>query len=205
MNGPRGALIFDYDGVLADTAPLHWKSWAKMLAVYGIDFTWNDYGIHGLGVSDAQMCVSIPKAWPHIDATELLSRNAERKQLVCALSLAELPIPEETIALLARLNEYRIGLVTSSERACVEPVLRACKLFERFDALVFGEDVAKPKPSPEPYLLIRQRLGISAGIVFEDSDHGVRSALAAGLKVVKVGNPHDLAKIVCWSVNLARV
>jgi HAD superfamily hydrolase (TIGR01509 family) len=84
-------------------------------------------------------------------------------------------------------------------------VLRAGKLFERFDALVFGEDVAKPKPSPEPYLLIRQRLGISAGIVFEDSDHGVRSALAAGLKVVKVGNPHDLAKIVCWSVNLARV
>jgi len=61
---------------------------------------------------------------------------------------------------------------------------------------VFGEEVARRKPSPEPYLLIKQRLAINTGIAFEDSTPGAESALAAGLKVVRVESPHHLAQIL---------
>jgi len=200
MSGPAEALIFDYDSVLADTEPLHWKSWARMLLPYGIQLTWEQYCACGRGVEDLQICALIKKMWPQVNATELLDRNLERKQMVREWSLAEPPIPEETVKLLANLRAYRIGLVTSSERSSVAPVLKACRIFDRFDAFVFGEDVTTPKPSPEPYLLIKQRLGIHTGIVFEDSAPGVESALAAGFSVVKVENPQKLAKLIAGSI-----
>jgi len=61
--------------------------------------------------------------------------------------------------MLTTLNAYRIGLVTSSERAEVEPILRASAIYEKFDALVFGENVAAHKPAPDPYLMIAENLG----------------------------------------------
>lgn len=196
MIRPPAALIFDYDGVLADTEPLHWKSWAKLLSPYGIEMTWEDYCAYGRGVDDGRLCDYIGKKWQHVDTVELSDQNRERKQLVRGWSLAEPPIPKETVSLLKALEGYRIGLVTSSERSAVEPVLHACDLLDKFDAAVFGEDVVQRKPSPEPYLQIRQKLGLSTGIVFEDSSSGVESALAAGFNVVRVENPNDLAKII---------
>ena len=194
-------MIFDYDSALADTEPLHWKSCVRMLEPYGIDCTWEDYRVHGLGVDDVEMCDLIQRTWPHVNVSELLGRNAERKQFVCELSLAQLPIPREAIVFLATLNKYRLGLVTSSERAIVEPVLCACKLLDRFDARVFGGEAVKRKPSPEPYLLIRERPRIRTGVVFEDSSPGIESALAAGFTVVKIGSPFDLPRIASESLS----
>ena len=111
-------------------------------------------------------------------------------------SLAESPIPTETTELLRTLDEYRVGLVTSSERTDVEPVLRAAQIHSRFDAMVFGGEPAEPKPSPAPYLLIAERLGVKTGIAFEDSEPGLASARAAGFRAVKINRPGDLKKIV---------
>lgn len=196
MTGPLPALIFDYDGVLADTEPLHWRSWAKLLLSYGIGLTWEEYRASGRGIDDVQFCESIQKKWPHLDANELLERNVERKQSVCELSLAMLPVPQEIVALLTSLRTYRMGLVTSSERSNVAPVLQACNILDKFEALVFGEEVATRKPSPEPYLLIKQKLAIKTGIAFEDSTPGAESASTAGLQVVRVESPHHLAQIL---------
>ena len=104
-------------------------------------------------------------------------------------SLAESPIPRETVELLRTLDEYRVGLVTSSERTDVEPVLRAAQIHSRFDAMVFGGEPAEPKPSPAPYLLIAERLGVKTGIAFEDSEPGLASARAAGFRAVKIDAP----------------
>jgi HAD superfamily hydrolase (TIGR01509 family) len=121
--------------------------------------------------------------------------------MVCQWSLAEIPIPQATIKLLSTLGAYRIGLVTSSERLDVEPILRASAIYEQFDAMVFGEDVAANKPAPEPYLLIAQKLEVRTGIAFEDSQSGLESgALAAGFKVVKIEQPKELAQVVARSL-----
>jgi HAD superfamily hydrolase (TIGR01509 family) len=190
------ALVFDYDGVLADTERLHWKSWADLLLPYDVRLTWEEYCRFGLGVADEQMIGSILKRAPHLPADTLLLQNLERRQTVCKWSLAEIPIPQETIELLTTLNGYRIGLVTSSERAEVEPILRAAAIYEKFDAFVFGEDVAAHKPSPDPYLLIAKNLAVSTGIAFEDSESGLLSARAAGFEAVRIEQPKELAQVV---------
>ncbi len=192
---PR-VLVFDYDGVLADTEPLHWKSWEALLLPFGYQFTWEEYCRIGKGVSDDRMFASILMKAPHLNVSQLSRLNLLRIRQVFEWSLRESPIPEETITMLASLRAYRIGLVTSSERAEVEPILRSAAVYEKFDARVFGEDVPAHKPAPDPYLLIAKNLGVSTGIAFEDSESGMQSAKAAGFKAVRIEQPRELAQVV---------
>jgi beta-phosphoglucomutase len=194
------ALVFDYDGVLADTEPLHWKSWAALLLPFDFHLTWEEYDRNWLGLADDKIFRSVVERTPRLNMEELARLNDERKRKVRAFSLAESPIPRETIQLLETLKANRIGMVTSSERAYVEPVLRASGIFDRFDAIVFGDDVAVHKPAPDPYLLIAKNLGVSTGTAFEDSDSGMQSALAAGFKAVRIEHPKDLAQIVAQTL-----
>lgn len=192
----RVAVVFDYDGVIADTEPLHWRSWAALLSPFGIELGWEEYRGVGLGVSDAQLYERLQARARLPDAKEFSRLNLERKRTVREWSLKEAPISRETVALLSTLGNRPVGLVTSSARFEAEPVLRAAAVYDCFDAIIFGEDVSSPKPSPEPYLLIAQRLGIETGIAFEDSEAGLESARAAGFKAVKIERPKDLARIV---------
>lgn len=189
----RKALFFDYDGVIADTEPLHWKSWAALLRPYGYQLEWEEYCRIARGVDDMRVFEIFSCRIGALTAAEFAARNLERKQLVREWSLAETPIPPETAALLQKLEGYCIGLVTSSERAEVEPVLRAARIYDRFDVCVFGEDVTKHKPSPDPYLLAVQKLGAVGGVVFEDSVAGLVSARAAGLTAIQVAHPEELS------------
>ncbi|HLH34282.1 MAG TPA: HAD family phosphatase [Alloacidobacterium sp.] len=196
MSNLPEALIFDYDGVLADTEPLHWKSWAALLSRYGIQLGWDEYCRIGQGAIDRKIFEHFRTRMPLTDAEAFELQNRERKRVVLDLSLKQNPIAQETVALLQSLQGYRLGLVTSSERTEVEPVLRAARIFERFDAMVFGGEAASPKPSPAPYLLLADRLGVKTGTAFEDSEPGLASANAAGFRTVKVDWPGDLAQIV---------
>lgn len=190
------ALIFDYDGVLADTEVLHWRSWAAVLRRYDFELSWEEYCMVGRGVDDAQFCNAIGKMAPGRDCRTLLDQNVERKRVVSQWAQAEIPIPRETLELLATLNSHVLGLVTTSERDEVEPVLRRAKVYDRFTGMVFGSDVAALKPAPDPYLLIAHKLAANGGIVFEDSAAGVESAFTAGFRVIRVAHPKDLAEAV---------
>ena len=190
------ALVFDYDGVIADTEPLHWRSWAALLSRYGIQLGWDEYCRIGQGVSDAAIFEHFREQAPQWDAAEFAFQNRERKQMVRAWALAESPIQPETGALLKTLGAYRLGLVTSSNKAEVEPVLRAAQIYDCFDAMVYGEEPEAPKPSPAPYLLIAERLGVKSGTAFEDSAPGLASARAAGFRAVEIPRASDLPQIV---------
>jgi beta-phosphoglucomutase len=190
------ALVFDYDGVIADTEPLHWRSWAALLERYGIQLGWEEYCRIGRGVSDTAIFERFREQMTGLDAGAFSRLNQERKDAVREWSLAERPIPSETVASLNSLGAYRVGLVTSSERAEVEPVLRSAQLYGCFDAMVFGEEPSAPKPSPAPYLLIAERLGVKTGVAFEDSEPGMASASAAGFRAIKVDRPQNLSQIV---------
>lgn len=198
------ALVFDYDGVIADTEPLHWKSWKALLSRHGISLGWEEYCRIGQGVSDALMIEYFRARMPKSELTNLSFQNHERKEMVRAWSLAASPIPSETVTLLKALSGYRVGLVTSSDRTEVEPVLRAAQVCDCFDATVFGEEPDAPKPSPAPYLLIAERLGVNTGIAFEDSEPGLASARAAGFTAVKIARPGDLPQIVAASLTSVR-
>jgi beta-phosphoglucomutase len=197
MNRKPEALIFDFDGVVADTEPLYWKAWATILAMHGIEFSWEEYCLVGRGVEDEGMLQAIPQlaANPALLEKLRLERPA-RKAMVERFWREKLPIGDATIELLHSLRGYPLGLVTSSRRTAVVPMLEAARIADCFRAVVFGEDTMLRKPNPAPYLLIQKRLAVLSGVVFEDSDAGVESATQAGFEVLRVPAPQALPEIV---------
>ena len=205
MNRNRGVLVFDYDGVLADTEPLHWASWRNLLTPYRIELTWEQYCRHCRGVADVRMREALIEMSPQaIGLPDLAPYLAARKIEVRELSLARSLIPRKTVEMLRRLTDWRLGLVTSAERCDIEPVLRGANIQDCFEACVFCGDVARHKPEPDPYLAIAARMSIATGIAFEDSDAGIASAHAAGFHAIRVDDPEGLPEVVSKTVGLCR-
>ena len=191
------ALVFDFDGVLADTEPLHWKSWAALLLHHGVCLRWEDYCRFGRGVNDERMLESLPQLASRPSIVAQLKEHFEsRRQTVREWCAERSPINAPTVKMLKSLGGFRLGLVTGSNRDDVEPVLRAAGIHGCFDALVFTEEVGRHKPDPAPYILVRKTLGVETGIAFEDSDSGMLSASAAGFSALRVADPSQLPKIV---------
>jgi beta-phosphoglucomutase len=204
MKNKPEALIFDFDGVLADTERLYWKTWATSFASHGIEFTWEDYCRVGRGVKDEAMLKSIAHL---VSDPSLLTKIQldvrSQREMVQRNCRDNLPIGKATIQLLHALKGHRLGLVTSSSSADVVPLLESAGIAECFSAAVFGEDTVQHKPHPEPYILIQHRLGIGGGVVFEDSDAGLQSAQEAGFETFRVHAPEDLPGIVCSYLGLS--
>lgn len=191
------ALIFDFDGVLADTEPLYWRAWTELLAAHGVEFTWEEYCRYGRGVKDEEMLKALPQLASQPEIFRVLQQQLPaRQQMVRAWSQQQCPINESIVRMLLSLHQFRLGLVTSSARNEVEPLLCRAGIDQCFEALVFREDVHRHKPDPAPYLKVRSRLQVETGIAFEDSEAGIRSATAAGFRAVRVVSPADLPALV---------
>lgn len=189
------ALIFDFDGVLADTEPLHWKSWVEVLSRHAISLSWADYCRSGRGYRDADMLDNLGLSDPSLRAVLDLS-SKERRETMRRWCAQQSPISTARVDALRAVRGYPLGLVTSSERAEVEPLLRSAGLHGLFAACVYGDEITHPKPHPQPYRLIGERLGITSGVAFEDSDAGMASAAAAGLRAVRVNSPENLPSLL---------
>ncbi len=193
----RHALIFDFDGVLADTEPLIWMAWAQLLAPHRIDLTREAYSRLGQGATDEEMLARLLVSNPNPSLLPtLLDQIPTRRQLVRQWCLEHTPIPVGTISMLRNLGNHCVGLVTSSHRSDVEPLLHQAGILSCFHALVCAEDCTLHKPDPEPYLLVRKLLATEGGLAFEDSSAGLASAEAAGFTAVRIDEPGRLASIV---------
>jgi len=200
-NGTR-AIIFDYDGVLADTEPLYWKTWAGLVAPYGVRLSWEDYCRLGRGRRDEHMLESLsPFASAPLRRADLEQQIEQGKQKIREWCAQKSPIDRETVQMLKELRGFRIGMVTSSDREAVESVLRAAGIDGCFAACVYGDDLHRHKPHPEPYLLMAERLGVQTGLAFEDSEAGLASARAAGFTAIPVDAPVRLPAIVQESLS----
>ncbi len=191
------AILFDFDGVLADTEPLHYASWAEILRGEGILLDWETYQRQCIGMHDRQLVeffCSLRK--PALSFEKLWQRYEAKRRLFLNRALSSPPVPPETAKLVKDLREYKMAVVTSSDRAEVEPVLESAGLRQYFQLLVCGAEVVRPKPDPEPYLFAREALGVQCGLAVEDSEAGVASARAAGLVVVRVRHPGETARRV---------
>lgn len=191
------ALVFDFDGVLADTEPLYWRAWCELLKPCGVTFTWDHYCRIGRGIRDENMLDSLAGLVGDPDAMDRLKqRLSERKQMVRRWKFDQPPIARATIQSIKSLCGWNLGVVTSSDRDDIEPLLEKTGIRECFTACVYGDDLAIHKPDPAPYLLIREKLGVNGGIAFEDSDAGVQSAAGAGFDVIRVEAPEELPRLV---------
>jgi len=195
--GGYEAILFDFDGVLVDSEPLHYACWTEALEPLGVEIDWKTYGERCTGVADRDLREFLGSlATPPVSGGQLDGEGALKKRLFVERMTANPPVPEDTRRLLDELEPYRLAVVSSSERMEVEPILAAARLRSRFDELVFADDVARCKPDPEPYLLAVQRLGVRRALVVEDSTAGIASGHAAGLDVLRIDSPESTGELV---------
>lgn len=181
------AVLFDYDGVLVDSMPYHVAAWMEVMARYDVAISPEEiYLEEGSRTEDvaAELFRRRDRDVPAELLREIVAAKRDRY-----LANNKTRVAEEAIALLTRLKDtgYRLGLVTGSIRAQVEPTLDA-EVKAMFDCIITSEDVGRGKPDPEPFLVAAQRLHVAPEecLVIENAPLGVRAACAAGMWVVAV-------------------
>ena len=191
------AIFFDFDGVLADTEPVHWRCWSEILAPYGIDLAWSHYERECVGVSDRDMLDALRRMAKRPVALEtLLAEYPNKKTLFRARTEAESPVPRATVEFLGGLKGYRLAVVSSSGRSEIEPILERAGVRDLFHALVCGEDVSHLKPAPDPYLKAAELTGAARALVVEDSAAGIESATRAGMDSLRVSSAAAMPRLV---------
>lgn len=191
------AILFDFDGVLADTEPLHYQCWREIIAPYGIDLAWETYSAAFIGIPDDLMLAEFCKAaTPPVELQTLIAQYPIKRKRFRELVLRDLPFFPGCREFLDSLAVSKLAVVTSSGRTEIEPALARAGLLDCFETLVFGGDVRDQKPAPEPYLLAASRLKAQCPLVVEDSEAGVQSAQAAGFDVIRVKSSAEVPAAV---------
>jgi HAD superfamily hydrolase (TIGR01509 family) len=192
------AILFDFDGVLADTEPVHWACWAEVLKPFGIALEWDYYRDHAIGIDDKDMLRALGGlAKPPLDWRKLFAEYPRKKELFRQRVLSHPPFEPALDAFLENLHRtYRLAVVTSSARGEIDPLLAAGGLRHYFDALVGAEDVTRYKPDPEPYRKAAELLCAHRPLVVEDSAAGLASGRAAGFAVLAIAKPCEVPALV---------
>jgi HAD superfamily hydrolase (TIGR01509 family) len=184
------AVVFDLDGVLLDSEQV-WDEIREQLARER-GGTWSDTAQKDMmGMSSPEWSrymherVGLPESPEEI--------NAEVVRRLQARYAEELPLLPGAVEAVHRLAaRWPLGLATSSNRPVIDTVLEAAHLTPFFAATVSSEEVARGKPAPDVYVEAARRLGVEPrrAAAIEDSNNGIRSARAAGMRVVAIPNPH---------------
>ncbi|MGO9262736.1 MAG: HAD family hydrolase [Bryobacteraceae bacterium] len=192
------AILFDFDGVLLDSEPVHWACWAEELEALGVTLTWDFYRQHCIGIDDREMLrMMASQSDPPRDWRELWTLYPAKKERFRERMVAHPAFDPALDGLLARLHErYKLAVVSSSSSSEIEPLLIAGGLRGHFDTVVGGEQVERHKPAPDPYLLAAGRLGVTWALVLEDSAAGIASGRAAGFEVLPVERPSEVPELL---------
>jgi beta-phosphoglucomutase len=198
------AVLFDFDGVLADTEPIHCACWAEVLAPCGVVLEWEFFRRHFIGIADRDMVEMLAaEAHPPRSWEDLWTRYPAKRELFRRRTLAAPPFEAGLAPFLERLHrEYRMAVVSSSSSSEIEPVLAAGGIRQHFDTVVGRESTPdRLKPAPDPYLLAAERLGVRSALVVEDSEVGLASGRAAGFEVLEIkevaGMPDSVLRRLC--------
>ena len=186
--GDFRAYLFDCDGTIVDSMPLHYVAWKATLAEWNCDFDETLFYAWG-GRPVAEIISSLNQRnglqMPVADV-------AHRKETRYHEQLHQLKaIPEVVEHIHAQHGRIPLAVVSGSRRNSVVDSLTALNLLSKFQTLVCAEDYQNGKPAPDAFLLAAERLGVPPAdcLVFEDTDLGIQAATAAGMASVRVPQP----------------
>jgi HAD superfamily hydrolase (TIGR01509 family) len=181
------AVIFDLDGVLADSEPWWNEIDAKLLAEYGVKYR-GEYHSNVLGVS-YQIAVEFfkNKFGLSVSTVEMMRRRAEIAIDFFAKRVGLFPSTKEVLQELRRMN-LRLAVATSSVSASARPFLDRHQLTAFFDVILTGDEIECGKPHPEIYLRTAEKLSLPDDVclVIEDALAGVAAAKAANMRVAAI-------------------
>jgi len=196
------AIIFDFDGVIADTEPLHFASFRHTLAEIGIGLTESDYYANYLGYDDRGCFIAALTAHQRPTDPAALAQLMQRKAHAYLESVKDhlviFPGVREFVCETAAA--YPLAIASGALRHEIEVILEQAGLLKEFLHITSAEDVTRGKPDPQPFLHAlnalnqRREQAITAEfcLVIEDSLPGIRSAKTAGMKVLAVANTHTI-------------
>jgi beta-phosphoglucomutase-like phosphatase (HAD superfamily) len=181
---PRG-LIFDCDGTLVDSMPLHWRAWDTVCQRHGIDFA--EERFYAMGGVPSKKILGMLKAEQGLNFdTAQVSREKEEAYLPLMREVKLI----EPVAGIARAHHGKIplGVATGGRTQFIQPLLKSLGVMDWFDALVTSDDVENPKPAPDTFLKAAALMGVPAEDcrAYEDTDLGMDAIRAAGMEAVDV-------------------
>jgi len=183
----RMGVIFDLDGVLADTGWAHKQSWFDLAEKEGFSMT-DEFFYATFGMQNYQI---IPMLLDRDTSSDEINRLSDWKEQRYREIIAEKLVPSEgTKSLLGDLKKegFLLAVGSSAPRVNIELVLSRTDLLDYFDALIAGQDVTNGKPAPDTFLKAAEKLFLEAAscVVVEDAVQGIEAGKAAGMPVVAV-------------------
>lgn len=188
--GDFRAYLFDCDGTIVDSMPLHYIAWTEALGEWNCPFDEELFYAWG-GKPVAKIVADLNAMYGLAMPVAMV---AERKESLYHELLPQLKaVPEVLKVIEAEYGRIPFAVVSGSGCVSIVKSLTATGLLDKFPILVGAEDYVNSKPAPDAYLLAAERLGIAPAhcLVFEDTAMGIASATAAGMASVKVPSPID--------------
>jgi len=181
----KGA-IFDLDGVIVNTVPLHFNAWKKMFKEYGVEFNMKDYEnkVDGIPRTDGARAVLTELSEKELEE----AASKKQKYFLELINEEGVNVYETTVGLMKELraNGVKIAVISSS-RNCPD-ILRKTRLYPLIDTEISGREIVRGKPDPWMFLEAAKRLGLRPQecVVFEDAVLGVEAGKRAGIFTVGI-------------------
>jgi beta-phosphoglucomutase len=200
------AVIFDFDGVIADSEPCHLAAFNHILSEFGIEITTEQYYTSYLGFTDYELLEDVRRHYKTDYNGRSIETLAEQKAEVFQKLVKQtdhlIDGVKEFISKLKK-NGIRLAINSGAIRADIEIMLQGSGLENSFEVIVSADDIAKGKPDPQGYLLALKLLNeksaglLTAGqcIAIEDSRWGITSAKKAGMQVIAVTNSYTAGEL----------
>jgi HAD superfamily hydrolase (TIGR01509 family) len=188
--GDFRAYLFDCDGTVVDSMPLHFIAWKSALAEWNCTLDEELFYAWG-GKPPAEIVAALNQMHGLKMPVQAV---ADRKENLYFDQLPQLkPVPEVLEHIQAQHGRIPFAIVSGSSRESIIKSLTTVQLLDRFAFLIGSEDYVRSKPAPDAFLAGAQRLGIAPShcLVFEDTDMGIQSATAAGMASVRVPPPME--------------
>jgi beta-phosphoglucomutase len=205
MSRPLQAIVFDFDGVIANSEPLHLLAFQQALAEDGVELSASDYYAHYLGYDDVGMFEALGRdrgiAMEGGRVAELVARKGDRMQHLLRSGSVLFPGALEFIKEAAA--EVPIAIASGAMRHEIDEIIDAAGVATLFATIVAAGDTPESKPSPAPYRLAFEQLRARTGraldprrsVAIEDSRWGLESARGAGLRLVGVTSSYPAAEL----------
>ena len=204
MTSALQGIVFDFDGVIADSEPLHLRAYQQALDEQGVTLTREQYFERYLGYDDVGMLEALARdrglAWNGRHVTALVARKGEKLQ---ALLKDDVLFPGAAAFVRAAAAEVPIAIASGALRHEIVQIVEGAGLGSLFATIVASGDTPESKPSPGPYLLAFEQLQQASGrrldatkvVAIEDSRWGLESARGAGLRCVGVTTSYPASEL----------
>ncbi len=183
------AVIWDMDGIIADTAQYHHKGWQIVFRKRGTNYTEEDFRRNTGKRSDTIVREVLGEKIPQNEITEIIQEKDETFRQLMGQNIRPFPGVLKLITSL-KTRKFKVAIASSAPMDNIQLITQSLKIHNRFDAIISGWEVTKGKPDPQTFLLAAEKLGVEAEdcIVIEDAISGVTASKRADMRCIAVTN-----------------